>query len=482
MSRYISNTAGVRGSMPSGGIRNGSAHVTPNSLTDFTRRCTSLDFGVVPRSLVGMSTIHAIQAREVLDSRGTPTVEVEVTCRDESRGRAMVPSGASAGRHEALELRDGDPQRFGGRGCLRAVALIHDQIAPALLGSDVADQRSLDERMKALDGTPNKARLGANAILGVSLACAHAASAARRVPLYEHLASLAARSSPATLPLPMVNMISGGLHAGGNLDWQDVLLMPVGARCYREALEWISRVYRSLAAVLEARGYESVLVGDEGGFGPKLRSNEEAVELLVEAICEAQLEPGRDAAIAIDVASTHFYRDDKYQLSATGRECLRSREFVDRLDSWTHQVPIVSIEDGCAEDDWDGWRVLTERLGGRLQLIGDDLFVTNPDRLARGIAARVANAILIKPNQIGTLTETLDVIAQANAAGYRTIVSARSGETEDVTIAHLAVGVAAGQIKIGSIARSERLAKYNELLRIEERLGDRATLAHFRSS
>jgi enolase len=234
--------------------------------------------------------------------------------------------------------------------------------------------------------------------------------------------------------------------------------------------------------VLEARGYESVLVGDEGGFGPKLRSNEEAVDLLVEAICEAQLEPGRDAAIAIDVASTHFYRYGKYQLGATGRECLTSREFVDRLESWTHQVPIVSIEDGCAEDDWDGWRVLTERLGGRLQLIGDDLFVTNPDRLARGIAARVANAILIKPNQIGTLTETLDVIAQANAAGYRTIVSARSGETEDVTIAHLAVGVAAGQIKIGSIARSERLAKYNELLRIEERLGDRATLAHFRSS
>jgi enolase len=434
-----------------------------------------------------MSKIQGIQAREVLDSRGNPTVEVEVSCDDGSRGRAIVPSGASTGRHEAVELRDGDPARFGGKGVLRAVNHVRDTIAPALIGQDVFDQSSLDLRMVKLDGTPNKSRLGANAILGVSLACAHAAAASRRVPLFEHVATLwqatlhqlaiSNQQSAICLPLPMVNMISGGLHAGGNLDVQDFLIIPVGAASYGESLNWIVAVYRSLGRVLSTQGYEATLVGDEGGYGPRLRSNREALELLVEAITAAGFTPGADVSIALDVASTHFYDKGRYRLAAATSEELSAAEMVNMLAGWVESFPIVSIEDGCAEDDWNGWRLLTERLGSRVQLIGDDLFVTNPARLARGISNRVANAVLIKPNQIGTLTQTLLVTAQAKADGYRTIISARSGETEDTTIAHLAVATDAGQIKIGSVARSERLAKYNELLRIEEQLGDRAEFA-----
>jgi len=446
-----------------------------------------------------MSKIQKIHAREVLDSRGNPTVEVEVACDDGSRGRAIVPSGASTGRHEAVELRDGDSARFDGKGVLKAVGHVRETIAATLIGQDVCDQATIDRGMIQLDGTPNKSRLGANAILGVSLACAHAAAAAQQVRLFEYLAGLWDSISPAAipdaqrvelqqskiknqkskilLPLPMVNMISGGLHAGGNLDLQDFLIMPVGAVSYREALGWIVAVYRSLGAVLSRHGYEATLVGDEGGFGPRLRSNREALELIVEAISASGFEPGRDVAIALDVASTHFYDSGRYRLTAAKREDLSAADMVDSLASWIDSFPIVSIEDGCAEDDWEGWRLLTERLGDRVQLIGDDLFVTNQARLAEGIQRRVANAILIKPNQIGTLTETLAVIAQAKTAGYRTIISARSGETEDTTIAHLAVATAAGQIKIGSVARSERLAKYNELLRIEEQLGDRVQFA-----
>lgn len=442
-----------------------------------------------------MPIIQDIRARELLDSRGNPTVEVDVVCDDGSRGRAIVPSGESTGRHEAVELRDGDPARFGGKGVLKAVGHVREPIAAALIGLNVLDQSSLDRRMIELDGTPNKSRLGANAILGVSLACTHAAAAAQRVPLYEYVSQLwiataEGRQSEISnfkfrisnltsqiLPLPMVNMISGGLHAGGNLDFQDFLIIPVGAATYREALAWVVSAYRALGGVLSSRGYEAALVGDEGGYGPRLRSNREALELIVEAISASGFEPGRDVAIALDVASTQFYDGEWYRLTAAKREDLSAADMVNTLASWVDSFPIVSIEDGCAEDDWEGWRLLTARLGDRVQLIGDDLFVTNPTRLAEGIDRGVANAILIKPNQIGTLTETLAVIAQAKAAGYRTIISARSGETEDTTIAHLAVATAAGQIKIGSVARSERLAKYNELLRIEEQLGDRAQFA-----
>jgi enolase len=414
--------------------------------------------------------IAAIRAREVLDSRGHPTVEVEVHCDGGAIGRAIVPSGASTGRHEALELRDGDPQRFSGKGVLRAVANVHEHIAPQLVGMTASLQRDIDEKMIALDATPDKSRLGANAILGVSLACAHAAAASRRLPLWRYLDP----DRQGRLPLPMVNMISGGLHAGRNLEFQDFLLIPIGARSYSSALAMSLAVYRALGLVLKDKGAEHVLVGDEGGYGPKLANNEEAVQALIEAIVRAGLTPGKDAAIALDLASSHFYEDGAYLLRD---RALDAAGLADLLTAWTDKHPIVSIEDGMAEDDWDGWRILTERLGGRVQLIGDDLFATNPGRLAEGARRGVANAILIKPNQIGTLTETLDVIAQARTAGYRTIISARSGETEDATIADLAVATAAGQIKIGSVARGERLAKYNQLLRIEEQMGPDAAFA-----
>jgi enolase len=412
-------------------------------------------------------TIVRVHAREVLDSRGNPTVEVDMILHGGGRGRAIVPSGASTGRHEAVELRDGDPVRHGGKGVLRAVANVRDVIAPRVQGLSAADQAGIDRTLCELDGTPNKSRLGANAILGVSLACAHAAAAARGLPLWRYLNT----SGAAAMPLPMVNLISGGLHAGGNLDFQDFLLLPVGARSYSEALEMTGNVYRALGAALARHGFEGVLVGDEGGFGPRLRGNEQAVELILEAIAQAGYAPGRDAGLALDVASTHFYRDGRYHVRATGGTALSADEMVALLERWAGAYPIFSIEDGTAEDDWDGWRALTAALGKRVQLIGDDLFVTNPERLRRGIEGGVANSVLVKVNQVGTLTETFEVLALARCAGYRPVISARSGETEDSTIADLAVATGAGQIKIGSVARGERLAKYNQLLRIEEELG-----------
>ena len=420
-----------------------------------------------------MSAISRIHAREVLDSRGNPTVEVEVHCVGGPWGRAIAPSGASTGKHEAVELRDGDLSRYDGKGVRKAVSNVHQVIAPALVGMPVTEQAAIDRLMIELDGTPNKARLGANAILGVSLTCAHAASVSQGVPLFRYLDS----EGRGTLPLPMVNMISGGLHAGGNLDFQDFLLMPVGAKNYSEALEMSVRVYRHLGRVLAERGYEAALVGDEGGYGPKLTSNELAVQLLVRAIEDTGLTPGRDAAIAIDVASSHFHTDGEYVIGVRGGMPLSSEGMIDLLAHWVERYPILSIEDGLADDDWDGWRRLTAALGSKVQLIGDDLFATNPERLRRGIAEKVANSVLVKLNQIGTLTETLDVIRLAKEAGYAPVISARSGETEDATIADLAVATGAGQIKIGCIVRGERLAKYNQLLRIEEALGERAVFA-----
>jgi enolase len=420
-------------------------------------------------------TITRVHAREVLDSRGNPTAEVEVHCRGGARGRAIVPSGASTGRHEAVELRDGDPARYGGKGVRRAVANVRDAVAPRLLGMPVTEQETIDRSLCEMDGTPDKSRLGANALLGVSLACAHAAAAAAEQPLWRYLDP----EGIARLPLPMVNLISGGLHAGGNLDLQDFLFLPVGARSYSEALEMTVAVYRALSAVLTRHGFEGVLVGDEGGFGPRLHGNEQAVEMILEAFRAAGLEAGKQAALALDVAATHFYRDGAYHLRADGGAALSAEAMVERLRLWADAYPILSIEDGLAEDDWDGWRRLTQGLGGRAQLVGDDLFVTNPVRLRRGIAEGVANAVLVKVNQVGTLTEALEVVRLAREAGYRAVISARSGESEDSTLADLAVASGAGQIKVGSVARSERLAKYNQLLRIEEELGAQAPFARW---
>ncbi|MBM3993281.1 MAG: phosphopyruvate hydratase [Planctomycetes bacterium] len=426
--------------------------------------------------------ISAVQARQVLDSRGTPTVEVEVHCAGGAIGRAIVPSGASTGKHEALELRDGDPKDYAGKSVHKAVANVRQVIAPAVVSMAATEQAAIDRKLIELDGMPDKSRLGANAILGVSLACAHAAAASRKAPLWQYLdrrphaprEASVARSVTPTIPMPMVNLISGGLHAGRNLDMQDFLLMPIGAKSFSEALHLTTRVYRSLSETLRDHGYEGVLVGDEGGFGPKLGDNERALEMILEAFDRLELVPGRDVAIAIDVASTHFHEGGLYRLKDT---LLSATTMAAMLTEWADRYPIVSIEDGMAEDDWAGWKTLTESLGQRVQLIGDDLFATNPRRLAQGIEQGVANAILIKVNQIGTLTETLQVIDQAHAAGYRCVISARSGETEDSTIADLAVATGVGQIKIGSVARSERLAKYNQLLRIEEQMGPGAPFA-----
>jgi enolase len=417
--------------------------------------------------------IIRVHAREVLDSRGNPTVEVEVHCQSGAWGRAIVPSGASTGRHEAVELRDDDPARYSGKGVRRAVNNVLHEIAARIQGMPVTEQATIDRTLCQLDGTPNKSRLGANAVLGVSLACAHAAAASRGLPLWRHLDL----RGEARLPLPMVNMISGGLHAGGNLDLQDFLLLPIGPTSFAAALEITVHVYRALAATLADNGFDGVLVGDEGGFGPRLRSNEQAIEMILKAIARAGFIAGRDAALALDVAATHFYDGGRYHLRAEGQKQLTSEGLVRLLESWVEHYPIYSIEDGMAEDDWEGWRSLTAAIGKRVQLIGDDLFVTNPERLRRGVQERVANSVLIKLNQIGTVTETLEVIALARSAGYRPVISARSGETEDTTIADLAVATGAGQIKIGSVARSERLAKYNQLLRIEEQMGAGAKLA-----
>jgi enolase len=424
-------------------------------------------------SFVQPQAIKRIHAREVLDSRGQPTVEVEVHCQSGAWGRATVPAGASTGRHEAKELRDGDPNRFAGKGVRRAVANVRNHLQPALLGLPVTDQARIDRTLCRLDGTPDKSRLGGNAILGVSLACAHAGAAFQHLPLWRYLE----KEGVARMPLPMVNLISGGLHAGGNLDFQDFLLLPIGASTFAQALEMAVHVYQSLGQTLTRHGFEGVLVGDEGGYGPRLRSNEQAIEMILEAIHKAGYHPGRDAALALDVASTHFYRDGAYHLASTAGGRLTADRLIALLRQCVDDYPILSIEDGMAEDDWAGWKQLTDTLGPRVQLIGDDLFATNPERLRRGISAGVANSILIKVNQIGTLTETLEVIALARSAGYRPVVSARSGETEDSTIADLAVATGAGQIKVGSVARSERLAKYNQLLRIDEEMGPDAPFA-----
>ena len=421
-----------------------------------------------------MSRIHRIVAREVLDSRGNPTVEAEVHVHGGAWGRAIVPSGASTGAAEAHELRDGDAARYEGRGVRRAVAHVMETIAPALVGCDPVDQQAVDRQLLALDDTPQKTRLGANALLAVSLAAAHAAAVVRRVPLYRHLNDLFREIDPAAptprMPVPMINMISGGLHAGGNLDFQDFLILPMGADGLAAGLEWSVRIYRQLGRLLAESGFEGRLVGDEGGYGPRLTSNAQAAEFVVRAIEAADLQPGRDVTLAIDVASTHFFDGQRYRLAATGEARLTSEQMIEQLAELVERFPITSIEDGLAEDDWPGWQQLTARLGSRVKLVGDDLFATSALRLERGIDLGAANSVLIKVNQIGTLSETLETIRLARAHGYAYVVSARSGETEDCTIADLAVATAADSIKIGSIVRGERLAKYNQLLRIAEEL------------
>jgi enolase len=413
-------------------------------------------------------TIQTIHARQVLDSRGTPTVEVTVTVQNGATGVAIVPSGASTGQFEALELRDGDPADYGGKSVRRAVRHVNEVLAPALLGQDATQQNAIDATLIELDGTPNKARLGANALLGVSLAVAHAAAAGSGLPLYSYLGGPEAT----LLPMPMVNILSGGLHAGGAVDLQDYLAIPVGAPDYPTALHWLTRVRNATGALLAADGYEAVLVAHEGGYGPRLPDNEAGLRYLTQAIERAGLHPGEDVAIGLDVAATHFFQGEQYVFSVEGR-AMSAAELVERLAGWTARYPIVSIEDGLAEEDWGGWQILTRQLG-QLQLLGDDLFVTNTDRLQRGIDQGVANAVLIKVNQIGTLTETLQTVGLAQRHGYNPVISARSGETEDTTIADLAVATGAGQIKVGSLRGSERLAKYNRLLRIADELGQAA--------
>jgi enolase 1/2/3 len=417
-----------------------------------------------------MSLIRQIRAREVFDSRGNPTVEVEVILNDGGWGRAMVPSGASTGTGEALELRDGDPKRYLGRGVLKAVANIQEEISPTLLGLEASDQPRLDERLIKLDGTDNKRRLGANTLLGVSLAVARAAADSAGLSLYRYLGGDAA----VELPVPMVNILSGGIHGGGNIDFQDFMIIPLRARRYSEALRDVVTVYRNMKDVLKSRGVFQPGVADEGGYAPVLSSNEAGFELMLEAFERAELKPGKDAAIAVDVAASQFGNAGTYVLSNEGVK-LESPQWVEKLAGWAGRYPIISIEDGMGEDDWAGWKTLTESLGSRCQLLGDDLFVTHASRLERGIREKVANAVLVKMNQVGTLSETLQVVDLAQRNGYRTVVSARSGETEDDSLADLSVATHASQIKIGAITRSERLAKYNRLLRIEQELGEKAT-------
>jgi enolase len=416
-----------------------------------------------------MPIIIEIIGREIIDSRGNPTVEVEVLLESGYSGRASVPSGASTGSHEALELRDKDPKRYLGRGVQKAVQNIHRVIAPKLLGKDVLDQKEIDTAMLRWDGSPNKIHLGANAILPVSLACAKAAANHLGVPLYQHLGGLSATR----LPLPLMNILNGGVHADNNLDLQECMVLPIGAKSFKEALRMGVEIFHHLKAVLKGKGYKTS-VGDEGGFAPDLHSNDEAFSLIIEAIRKSGYRPGRDMVLGIDAAATEFYRNGFYFLKAEKKKKRTSVEMIEYYEALIKKYPILSIEDGLAEDDWKGWKEMTIRLGKKVQLVGDDLFVTNPNRLSRGIREGVANAILVKPNQIGTLTETLEVIGMAKRAGYQTIISHRSGETEDTTISDLAVGTNAGQIKTGATSRTDRVAKYNQLLRIEERLGDRA--------
>jgi len=413
--------------------------------------------------------IESVHAREILDSRGNPTVEVEVTLIGGAVGRAAVPSGASTGTHEAVELRDGDPKRYGGKGVLRAVEHVNETIAGAVVGMDSLDQRAIDRTMIELDGTANKRVLGANAMLGVSLAVARAAAAEVGLPLYAYLGGPNAH----TLPVPMMNILNGGKHAAGSsVDMQEFLVMPVGAPSFREALRWGAEIFHALKQLLVERG-QGAGVGDEGGFAPSLRSNEEAVDVVLQAIERAGYRAGRDVVLALDPAATELYQDGYYHLKGEGKT-LSSEEMVAYWVSWVEKYPIVSIEDGLAEDDWDHWRQLTAHLGNRIQLVGDDLFVTNPVRLQRGIGSRAANAILVKLNQIGTLTETLDTILLAQRNAFATIISHRSGETDDTFVADLAVATNSGQIKTGAPSRMDRVAKYNQLLRIEEELGHSA--------
>jgi enolase len=419
-----------------------------------------------------MTIITEVIGREILDSRGNPTVEVEVFLESGHRGRASVPSGASTGKHEALELRDKDPKRYSGKGVQKAVQHIQRIIAPKLLGKDALDQKAIDMAMLQWDGTPNKIRLGANAILGVSLACTKAAANHLGIPLYRHLGD----PSTTLLPLPMMNILNGGAHADNNLDLQECMILPVGAKTFKEALRMGVEVFHHLKTILKEKGYKTS-VGDEGGFAPDLRSNEEAFSLIMEAIKKSGYQPGKEIALGIDAAATEFYRNGAYFLKAEKKSKRTSIEMIDYYEILIKKYPIVSIEDGLAEDDWKGWKAMTTRLGKTIQLVGDDIFVTNPNRLMTGIRERVGNAILIKLNQIGTLTETLEVIEIAQKAGYRTVISHRSGETEDTTISDLAVGTNAGQIKTGAPSRTDRVAKYNQLLRIEEELGRRATYA-----
>jgi enolase len=419
-----------------------------------------------------MLTIAALKAREILDSRGNPTIEVDCLLESGALGRAAVPSGASTGEHEAVELRDGDRGRFGGKGVQQAVGSVHETIAPRLLGMDAFEQARIDETLIALDGTPNKGRLGANALLGVSLACAHACARALDLPLYRHIGGVNAR----TLPVPLMNVLNGGRHADNNVDLQEFMIVPLAAPSFREALRWGSEVFHTLAGVLKQRRL-STAVGDEGGFAPHLGSNEEALQLLVEAIGKAGYRAGEQVALALDPAASEFFKDGAYVLAGEGGRTLSSAQMVEYYAGLCDRYPIVSIEDGLAEDDWDGWALLTKKLGARAQLVGDDLFVTSVERLRSGIRAGVANSILVKLNQIGTLTESLSAIETAAQAGYTAVISHRSGETEDVTIADLAVATGAGQIKTGSLCRTDRVAKYNQLLRIEEELGSSACYA-----
>jgi enolase 1/2/3 len=419
--------------------------------------------------------ISKIHGREILDSRGNPTVEVDVTLADGAFGRAAVPSGASTGVREALELRDGDKARYGGKGVRKAVANVNGEIARALAGGDV-DQRALDSAMIALDGTPTKSRLGANALLGVSMAAARAEAASRRLPLYRHLAAIYGNDQ-FTLPVPMMNILNGGAHADSSVDFQEFMVMPLNAPSFGEALRWGAEIFHALRGILKGRG-QATGVGDEGGFAPNLKSNREAVEVVLGAIEKVGLAAGGDVSIAIDVASSELWAGGgKYTFKKSGEPERTSEQMVRLYEDWVRQYPIVSIEDGVAEGDWEGWRQLTAAIGDRVQIVGDDVFVTNPEILRKGIAEGVGNAVLVKLNQIGTVTETLDAVRMAADARYATIISHRSGETEDSTIADLAVGTAAGQIKTGSASRTDRICKYNQLLRIEEELGAAARFA-----
>lgn len=418
-----------------------------------------------------MTIITDVYAREILDSRGNPTVEVEVRLESGAFGRSIVPSGASTGAYEAVELRDGDKGRYLGKGVLKAVENVNSVIAPEIIGYDALDQVEIDSKMIALDGTPNKAKLGANAILAVSIAVARAAADALDVPLYTYLGGFNSKK----LPVPMMNIINGGAHADNNVDVQEFMVLPVGAPTFAEALRTGAEIFHALKSVLKAKGLNTA-VGDEGGFAPNFGSNEEALSTILEAIEKAGYKPGVDVFLGMDVASTEFFKDGKYHLEGEGKS-FTPAEFVDLLASWVDKYPIITIEDGCSEDDWEGWKLLTDKLGSKIQLVGDDLFVTNTERLADGIEKGVGNSILVKVNQIGSLTETFDAIEMAQRAGYTAVISHRSGESEDSTIADIAVATNAGQIKTGAPSRSDRVAKYNQLLRIEDKLGFTAQYA-----